>query len=304
MVCVVSEDLVKVYDNGVVALAGVSLKVPEGCVFSLLGRNGAGKTTFVKIASTQLLPTSGYVEVMGFDVVKEAEKVRRRVALVPQEGRPSLLNTPYEHILHYLIARGFSINEAKRRAREVLRMVELEEYANTMCSKLSGGLRQRTLVAMALASDAELLFLDEPTIGLDAITRVKIWDVIRSITKENNQTIILTTHYMQEAEELSDKIAIINDGRIVSMGGVEEIKGVLKGKVCVEFLNSKHVGEDDLKQFGPFITIGEYVRLYVDEGLKREALEFALKNSERAMIREVTLEDIFMMLVGRGSDGG
>ncbi len=293
-----SRDLVKVYRGGVVALDGVSVSVPVGCVFSLLGRNGAGKTTFIKIASTQLLPTSGYMEVLGFDVVKEAREIRRRISLVPQEGRPAYLNTPYEHVLHYLLARGYSIFEAKRRTWEVLKELELVDYAHKTCSQLSGGLRQRTLVAMALAPEVELLFLDEPTIGLDAVTRIKIWQVIRSITKENNQTVILTTHYMEEAETLSDIIAIIENGRLVNVGSIDEIKKSIGYSVCVE-LSGDGIDASKLKEYGRVVVLGNSVRVFTEERVGRELLDWALANGQRAVLRLVNLEDVFISSVGR-----
>jgi len=297
-VALISKDLVKVYRGGVVALDGLSVEVPGGCVFSLLGRNGAGKTTFIKIASTQLLPTSGYVEVLGFDVVEEAREVRRRIALVPQEGRPAYLNTPYEHVFHYLLTRGYSIFDAKRRTWEILQELELTEYAHRTCSQLSGGLRQRTLVAMALAPESELLFLDEPSIGLDAVTRIKIWQTIRSITKENGQTVILTTHYMEEAEALSDIVAIIENGHLMNVGTVDAIKKSLGYGVCVEF-SGEGLELDKLKEYGRVVVVGGSVRVFTEERLGRELLEWALENGKRAVLRLVNLEDVFIASVGK-----
>jgi len=293
-----ARDLVKVYRDGVRALDGVTVDVPSGCVFSLLGRNGAGKTTFVKIASTQLLPSSGYLEVLGFDVVREAGEIRRRIAVVPQEGRPAYLNTPYEHVFHYLLARGYSISEARRRTWEVLRELELEEYAHKTCSQLSGGLRQRTLVAMAMAPEAELLFLDEPTIGLDAVTRIKLWQTIRSIARERGQTIVLTTHYMEEAEALSDVVAIIESGRLVKVGEVEEIKRSLGYSVCVE-MTFDGLDVEALREYGYVIALGSDVRVFTDEKNGRELLNWALANGKRATLRSVNLEDVFIAHVGR-----
>ncbi|MDJ0269322.1 MAG: ABC transporter ATP-binding protein [Aigarchaeota archaeon] len=298
-VAVAAEGLRKIYSGGVVALDGVSLEIRAGRIFSLLGRNGAGKTTFVKIASTQLMPSAGRIEVLGYDVITEADKIRRRIAVVPQEGRPALLNTPYEHVYHYLIARGMGLWEARRRTKQILDVLELGGYANTLCSQLSGGLRQRTLVATALATDAELLFLDEPTIGLDAITRIKIWDVIRTLTHEEGRTVILTTHYMEEAETLSDAVAIIDRGRIVARGGVDEVRSLLHSSARVEVIGGSLTLEE-LNRYGKVVRLGETVRVYVDDSHAREVVGLALERGARASVSRVTLEDVFVSLVGEG----
>ncbi len=293
-----SEKITKVYRNGTVALNDFDLQVPGGTVFSLLGRNGAGKTTFVRIASTQLMPTLGSLTVLGFDVVKETSRIRSRIALVPQEGKPASLNTPFEHIYHYLLARGMSNGEAKLRARRILADLELEEYANTICSQLSGGLRQKTLVAMALSSDAELLFLDEPTIGLDALTRLKIWDVVKRLTKEEGRTMLLTTHYMEEAEAVSDMVAIVDRGRVVTCGGVEEVKGSLNASMKVEVVGGEFA-HGELGAYGRVVRAGGTSRVLLRDSVEKQLVGLAISRGAKATVSRVTLEDVFVAMVGQ-----
>jgi len=294
---VVARGIRKVYPNSTVALDNLNLDVPRGVIYSLLGRNGAGKTTFLKIASTQLAPTAGTVEVLGFDVMREVREIRSRIAVVPQEGRPASLNTPYEHILHYLIARGMSIREAKMRTKETLETLELNEHANTICSNLSGGLRQRTLVAMALSTDAELLFLDEPTIGLDAVTRLRIWDAVRNLTRKEGRTVLLTTHYMEEAESLSDRVAIMHQGRIVANGTVKEIKNSLDASVKVE-VTGAGLRAADFEEYGRVVNLGDTFRIFLNNSAAREVVDLAISKGARATVSHVTLEDVFVALVG------
>ncbi len=208
--------LEKNYRGGTRALDGLSLSVKRGIIFALLGPNGAGKTTFVKIAATQLLPTAGSLKILGRDVIREPKEVRKKIAVVPQEARPLSLQTPYEHILTYLIARGTDLGEARRRANEAIEKLKLASYRNTICANLSGGLRQRVLIAMAMSSESDLLILDEPTLGLDPLARLDVWNLVQDYVAKDHRTILLTTHYMDEAETLSNSLAIVNKGRIIA----------------------------------------------------------------------------------------
>ncbi|MCI4329396.1 MAG: ABC transporter ATP-binding protein, partial [Thermoplasmata archaeon] len=157
------------------ALDSVDLSIAKGRLFAFLGRNGAGKTTFIKIASTLLAPTSGRVELFGHDVVADPGAVRPLIALVPQEGKPFYHMTPREHIEEYLRVRGASGETAKARASEMIEAMGLAEFQDEVSYRLSGGLQQRTLVAMILATQAPFLFLDEPTLGMDPFARRQVW---------------------------------------------------------------------------------------------------------------------------------
>ncbi len=211
-----SENLRKVYpvkgSPPVEALAGVSMNVHPGERVALLGRNGAGKTTFLRIASTLLRPTSGSIRVFGYDVDSTPEKARPYIAVVPQEGKPFFHLCPREQIYTYLRARGLARETAQNRTEEALTRMGLLEVADRLAITLSGGQRQRTMVATVIATEAPLLFLDEPTIGMDPFARREVWASLRDLTAKGS-TILLTTHYLDEAEALSHRLYIVEQGQ-------------------------------------------------------------------------------------------
>jgi ABC-2 type transport system ATP-binding protein len=291
-----SEDLWKTYDGVRWALAGVDLRVREGEVLALLGRNGAGKTTFIKIASSLLKPTKGTVRVLGMDVTREAARVRERIALVPQEGRPSNLNTPWSHVYYYLIARGLPRAEARLRARRYLQDLELWEVRDVICGNLSGGMRQRVLVAMALATEADVLFLDEPTIGLDPVSKQTVWEQIRASASEG-RTVVVTTHNMEEAETISDRVAVINAGRIVAQGTPEEVRSVVGYAHRVD-LRGDGIDPEELSGYGLVRRIGDRYRVYLSDSAAKELLDLAIARGWAASLSRTTLEDAFVLLVG------
>ncbi|MGA7923773.1 MAG: ABC transporter ATP-binding protein, partial [Thermoplasmata archaeon] len=185
------------------ALSGVSMHVERGERVSLLGRNGAGKTTFLKIASSLLVPTSGVVRVFGRDVDTDPDSVRPLIAVVPQECKPFFHLTPREQVFTYLLTRGIDRSTARSRTEEALAQMGLGSVADRLSVTLSGGQKQRTMVATVIATEAPLLFLDEPTIGMDPFARRAVWDSLRALTQKGS-TILLTTHYLDEAENLSE----------------------------------------------------------------------------------------------------
>ena len=199
----------KTYPRGTEALKGVSFGIRKGEVFCLLGRNGAGKTTLLRILATQLRPTAGQALVLGHDVLKEPKAIRPRISVVPQEARPQMMLSAYDHIRLMCQIRGMRKAEALRRTREVMEELELWEHKDKLTADLSGGLRQRVLLGMALIADPEVLFLDEPTIGLDPVGRRQVWAMVRRLASKG-VTVLLTTHYMDEAEKLAHRLAIIH----------------------------------------------------------------------------------------------
>ncbi|MEM3386738.1 MAG: ABC transporter ATP-binding protein [Nitrososphaerales archaeon] len=276
------------------ALNGVSFRMPSEGILTLLGRNGAGKTTLLRIATTQLLPTEGSVSVLGLDVVKEAKKVRERISVLPQEGRPFPPLTPWDHVYYFLLARGLDRTEARTRAKTVLSELELDEYASTPADRLSGGLRQRILLAMALSTYAELIFLDEPTLGLDAVNQRKIWSIVRDYCKKYG-SIVLTTHSLNEAETLSDYIVIINRGRVVAQGSVEELKAMMPYRFRIDV--SSGFSKEVLSSYGKVVEVAGRMRVLLDEtGAKDLALE-AVKKRVSVSVSPTTLEDVFIDLV-------
>ena len=294
-----SINLVKVYrgKETVEALKGISLYVKKGELFTLLGPNGAGKTTFLRIISTQLLPTSGEAYVLGFNVLHEAEKVREHIAVVPQDVATYGNFTPWEYCYYFSLLRGMTKQKAKETSKRALKAVELWDLRNRTCATLSGGEKKRAIIAAALASDVEVLMLDEPTSGLDAIARRKVWTVLREMV-EHGKTILLTTHIMEEAEMVSDRLAIIHKGELMAQGSVEEIKGLVKERFRV-------VVEGSLKALEKYInnnssvSFGNRRIIYVGDG--DEAIELvrkALENGLKAEASPITLEDVFVKLVG------
>lgn len=218
-------NLGKTYPDGTEALRDVSFGIERGHVFCLLGRNGAGKTTLLRILATQLRLSTGQARVLNRDVSREAEKIRARIAVLPQEARPQMMLSALDHVRMMCLIRGMSRAEATQRANQILEQFDLGEHRNKLCADLSGGMRQRVLLCMALIADPELLFLDEPTIGLDPLGRRQVWAAVRRLTKAGT-TVLLTTHYMDEAEHLADRLAIIEKGKVAFLGTVDEAKSV------------------------------------------------------------------------------
>jgi len=265
-------NLTKVYKDGIKALDNLTFS-SNARVVTLLGRNGAGKTTLTRILSTQLLPTSGLARVEGYDVVKDANKVRKMIASIPQEAKPVGIASPMEHLVMYLTARGFSFKDANEVSRKVLKEVGLWEVKDKPSDELSGGMKRKIFVAMALAANAEVVLLDEPTTGLDPYSRLEVWSILKSIKSK----IVLTTHYMEEAQELSDEVILLNKGRLIAKGSIKELLSRFKDKVRVE-------GVGDIK-------IGRLRISYID---RDKATDFIGKY----VIKPITLEDMFIIYGG------
>ena len=273
----------------------MNLVIPRSKIFTLLGKNGAGKTTFLRIAATQLMPSSGKISVLGFDAVTQTKQVRERIAAVPQEMKAFQSLTPYDHVMMSLTARGWPLNDARPQARKTLDRLGLSPYANIPSDDLSGGLRQRTLVAMALATEAELIFLDEPTIGLDPIARREVWKLIVNL-KHLGKTIFLTTHYLDEAEAISDQIAIVSKGKLLKVGNVLELKSSLKETIRVDITSG--FSEDELSAYGKVMRIGDTLRVLTDEDRAGRLASLAIERRTRANVSPVSLDDVFIDLVG------
>jgi len=221
-------NLEKTYRNGVKALKGVSFCIQRGEIFSLLGPNGAGKTTTVKILSTLIKPSGGTAYVGGYNVVDESLKVRKIIGIVPQDLTADDEMTGYDNVYVQARLHGLPRNEAKKKTEEVLEFMGLLEAANRKTRTYSGGMRKRLEIAMSLVHSPQILFLDEPTLGLDVQSRRHLWDLIMKLKREGT-TILLTTHYMEEADALSDRIAIIDLGKVVALGSPGELKARLGG---------------------------------------------------------------------------
>jgi len=223
MQAIKTKDLVKQYKN-LTAVDKVNLEIRQGELFALLGVNGAGKTTVVKLLSCLTEPTDGDAVVGGYSVTKEAEQVKRLIGVSPQETAVAANLSVEENMELICGIYGFSKEKTKRKIEELSEKLNLECVLMRKAGKLSGGWQRRVSVAMALISEPQILFLDEPTLGLDVVARHELWELIRTL--KGKVTIILTTHYMEEAEALSDRIGIMKNGRLLAVGTVEELNTI------------------------------------------------------------------------------
>ncbi len=219
----------KVYGR-VTAIADVSFQVSSGEVFGLLGPNGAGKTTTLRILITVLPPTSGQATVLGYDVVRDAERVRQSIGYVPQERAVDRFLTGREHLLLLGALYHLSKEEIQRRITEVLQLVDLEHKADQPVRTYSGGMKRKLDLACGLLPNPQVLFLDEPTLGLDVKSRLRIWDYIRHL-KQRGITVVMTTNYLDEADQLCDRVAIIDGGQIRALGSPAQLKVGLGGDI-------------------------------------------------------------------------
>jgi len=294
--------LVKRYDGGVVAVDGLDLDVAVGECFGLLGPNGAGKTTTVEILEGLLDPTAGEVEVLGMRWATDERALRERLGVSLQETHlPDRLSVgEILTLFRSFFARGKSLDD-------VLRAVSLEEKKSAWYSKLSGGQKQRLAVACALVGDPELLFLDEPTTGLDPQSRLQLWDLIEGF-KKGGGTVVITTHYMEEAERLCDRVGVVDHGKLIALGTPRDLIASLGGQEVIEVT----LVEGTLDE--PAVA-----RLPGVHGVRRVAGGFALAADplhvalpalvdhlrgaghilERLSTRHATLEDVFVALTGR-----
>jgi ABC-2 type transport system ATP-binding protein len=232
MSAITAEGLVKIYrtrKNEVRALDGLDLQVEEGTVLGLLGPNGAGKTTAVRVFATLLRPDAGHATVAGLDVVRQAEEIRHLIGLSGQYAAVDENLTGRENL--YLFGRLYQLSggEAHRRADELLEQFDLTDAADRTAKTYSGGMRRRLDLGSALIGHPRLLFLDEPTTGLDPRSRLGMWDVIRNLVREGT-TLLLTTQYLEEADELADTIAVVDHGRIIARGTADELKSQVGGE--------------------------------------------------------------------------
>jgi ABC-2 type transport system ATP-binding protein len=266
----------------------------------LIGRNGSGKTTLVRILATELEPTSGTATINGMSVMKDATRLREKIAIVPQEARTIPWMTPMQSVLSYLLWRGLDYGEAKKRARESIERLGLGAYSKTLNRKLSGGMKRKVLVATVLSSEAEIIFLDEPTTGLDPISRREFWDVLKDIG--NDRFTFLTTHYLEEAEELADEIGILDQGRLIRIGTLDDLRRGMSYNYSMKLL-SRPPPELLRLSKGEVLTGRDgFVRILTSEEEAFNISKELSKGGFRFTINPVSLDDIFFYLVSR--EGG
>ena len=284
------------------ALRGVDLQIEEGEIFGILGPNGAGKTTFLSILSTLLLPDRGEIQILGIDGLRDGHRIREKVNMSSGNANFLWSLTVRENLHFYGMLYGLI---GKRREEKVKRLVELfnlEEHVNVPFDQLSTGMKQRLSLAKSLLNDPVILFLDEPTVGLDPNISLRIREEIREIQKKNKMTILLTTHNMREAEFLCDRIAFLKSGEILTVGAPEELKRKVRigDRVRIEFKGK--ISEEDLLRVDGVInaSISDHdCEIIVDEGERRLGPLAALFSEKGALIKRVTLdqtdlEDVFV----------
>lgn len=237
------EDITKIYRGGITALKSVSLIVGTHEVFGLLGPNGAGKTTLMKILTTQISPTSGTAYINNLNIAKDSDKLRKIIGYVPQDISVQRDLTGYENLLFYAKLYDIGGREMKKRIVSALNLMELRGRANGLVKYYSGGMMRRLELAESLVNHPKVLFLDEPTIGLDPSARKKVWEKILKLRTEHNITIFINTHYMNEAEEYCDRIAIINAGKIIITGTPASLKKQVKFDATMDEVFIHFTGE-------------------------------------------------------------
>ncbi len=293
----VTDGLTKQYGKRTMALRDVSLSVPSSGIFALIGRNGAGKTTLVRILATELAPTSGSASINGMDVVRDDKRLRERIAIVPQEARTISWMTPKQTAVAYLMWRGFGYSEARKRADEALGSLGLEKVADTLNRLLSGGTKRKVLTATVLASEADIIFLDEPTTGLDPISRKDFWVILEELARK--RFIVLTTHYLEEAEALADTLAVLGEGRLVASGTVPSIRGRTRYQYSIKLPSGAEY---------PSVVQGEVtkgrggeVQILTNEDEAFKISRRLTESGTRFSIGPVSLDDIFFQLVGESA---
>jgi ABC-2 type transport system ATP-binding protein len=301
--------LVKIYDGKVRALDGVDLTVDQGISFALLGPNGAGKTTLMRILTTQLRPTAGEAHVFGLNVVREESKVRRLISYVPQEISVWTDISGYENLLIYAKIFGVPSSEREKIIDEALENMGLSEVKNELVRTYSGGMIRRLEIACAVLIRPKIMFLDEPTIGLDPAARKAVWERLKIFKKEYGVTIFFNTHYMDEADMYADEIAIINQGKIVTGGTSKELKQSLGGEVITFTLGNNAYDpriDQEIKKLesirslfieGPSLTV-----IVEDAEVALPSIMNILKSMdvpvEKVSIAKPTLDDVFLKYAG------
>jgi len=298
---VIVNDITKVYKGNIKAVDGVSLNIHEGEVFGLLGPNGAGKTTTLHILATLLKPTSGYAKVNGFDVVKQPGKVRESIGMVFQDPSSDELLTGYENLKMHALMYGVPSSIRTQRINEVLELVDLTGRRNDLLKTYSGGMRRRLEIARGLLHRPKVLFLDEPTLGLDPQTREHIWEYIERLVKEEKLTIILTTHYMDEADRLCDRLAIMDYGKVVVLDTPEELKRGLGGDLIK--IRARSPNLTALESFSYIKLVeadgDELTLTVVDAGSHIQEILATIGKVDLVDLRPPTLSDVFLKYTGR-----
>ncbi len=293
--------------NGFTAVDHITFSVKKEEIFGFLGPNGAGKTTTIKMLTTLLYPTEGSAELYGFDIIKRRDKVRKNIGVVFQDPAVDTELTGRENLDYHARMYGLDKDTRKQRSSDVLKLIDLVDKKDELVKNYSGGMKRRLEIARGLMHYPTVLFLDEPTLGLDAQTRRAIWEYIKSMNKEEKTTIFLTTHYMEEADYLCDRVGIIDHGKILVIDTIENLKNAVGNDVitlsCLELdkLNKRLAEEswiNNIKQHDSYLTLG------VKKGEEKIPVVFDIARSMNISIKSIsvrkpTLDDVFLHYTGR-----
>ncbi len=290
------------------AVDNLNFTVPEGEIFGLLGPNGAGKSTLIRMLTTLVLPTSGIARVNGFDVVKNANQVRQSIGVIPQAMTSDLDLSAYENMSIFAKLYGIPREKRQRTIRDLLQAVDLEKWTDKPVKMFSGGMRRRLEIARGLVHEPKLFFLDEPTTGLDPVSRVAVWDMLAKLKQERDLTILVTTHYMDEADKLCDRIAIIDHGKLVALDSPLKLKASVPGKNMIEvsFSRVPQGWTETLKSLPDVAAVKEsegVFRISTNNGPRTTvALMEAARSAELTLsslsVQSTTLDDVFVHYTG------
>lgn len=283
------------------AVDKLDLQIKQGEIFGLLGPNGAGKTTTLMMLTTLKNPTSGTAKVNRFDIIKSPDRVRKSIGIVFQDPSSDDILTGYENLKLHGLLYDMPDNLREKRIKEVLELVDLADRKNDLVKKYSGGMRRRLEIARGLMHHPKILFLDEPTLGLDPQTRGYIWKYIERLAKDEKITIVITTHYMDEADKLCDRLAIIDHGKIILEGPPEKLKKELGGDIIK--LKAKNINVEKLKKLKYVKKVdasnGEVCLTVKDADRHLQQILKTAGKVESVEIRSPTLDDVFLHYTGR-----
>src|SRR6266481_1279824 len=291
------------------AVDGISFSVEHGEIFALLGPNGAGKSTLIRMLTTLLPATSGSGSICGHDVMKEADAVRRLIGVIPQAMTSDLELSVEENLLIYAKLYGVPREKRRRLMTELLEAVELTKWRDKPVKNLSGGMRRRVEIARGLIHEPRVFFLDEPTTGLDPVSRVSVWEMLRQLKQSRDLTVFLTTHYMDEADKLCDRIAIVDHGKLVALDSPMKLKASISGTNVLEvsFPSTPPGWEDRLKALPNVENVSSHDNAFRIATSNGPGTTMALLDAAAALnlpvyslsVQSTTLDDVFVYYTGR-----
>ena len=310
------DHLVKKFGD-LVAVNDISFNVPQGEIFGLLGPNGAGKTTLIRMMTTLTPPTSGTARIAGHDVSKDADGVRHVIGVIPQAFTSDPELTAWENMMVHAKLYGVPANQRDKLIDDLLESVNLTKFRNALVGTFSGGMRRRIEIARGLVHSPSVLFLDEPTTGLDPVSRTNVWEMIRSLRQKSELTILLTTHYMDEADKLCERIAIVDHGKLAALDSPTRLKDSVPGNDTVEaeFENAPPNWIEQLRGLAQATSVTEHEGIFhitshegpVTVGALMDLARTRTVTVKRVSVQSTTLDDVFLHFTGsdlRDSAGG